>query len=177
MRNVFLAVLCLALVACSPVKVTDYSDARPLLDVEQFFSGDLTAHGVVKDRGGRVIRHFNADIAAHWADGVGTLTEDFVFDDGEKQRRVWTLTPTGDGRYTGTAGDVVGEATLQQAGNSLFLDYVLRLPYNGSEVDVRVDDRMYLVAPDVLINESSLSKFGVRVGNLVLVITRKPDSV
>ena len=73
--------------------------------------------------------------------------------------------------------DVVGEATLQQAGNSLFLDYVLRLAYNGSEVDVRVDDRMYLVAPDVLINESSLSKFGVRVGNLVLVITRKPDSV
>jgi hypothetical protein len=132
---------------------------------------------VVKDRGGKVIRHFNADIVAQWADGVGTLTEDFVFDDGEKQRRVWTLTPTGDGRYTGTAGDVVGEATLQQAGNSLFLDYVLRLPYNGSEVDVRVDDRMYLVARDVLINESTLSKFGVRVGNLVLVITRTPNDV
>jgi hypothetical protein len=177
MRKLLLAALCVALMACSQVKVTDYSDARPLLDVEQFFTGNLTAHGVVKDRGGRVIRHFNADILAQWVDGVGTLTEDFVFDDGEKQRRVWTLTPTGDGRYTGTAGDVVGEATLQQAGNSLFLDYVLRLPYNGSEVDVRVDDRMYLVAPDVLINESSLSKFGVRVGNLVLVITRKPAGV
>ena len=177
MRNLFVILMLGTLVACSQVKVTDYSDARPLLEVEQFFTGDLTAHGVVKDRGGKVIRHFNADIVAHWADGVGTLTEDFVFDDGEKQRRVWTLTPTGDGRYTGTAGDVVGEATLQQAGNSLFLDYVLRLPYNGSEVDVHVDDRMYLVAPDVLINESTLSKFGVRVGNLVLVITRTPNDV
>jgi hypothetical protein len=36
---------------------------------------------------------------------------------------------------------------------------------------------MYLVAPDVLINESTLSKFGVRVGNLVLVITRTPNDV
>ena len=163
--------------ACSQVTVTDYSDAKPLLDIEQFFTGNLQAHGVVKDRGGKVIRHFNADIVAHWADGVGTLTEDFVFDDGERQRRVWTLTPNGEGRYTGTAGDVVGEATLQQAGNSLFLDYVLRLPYNGSEVAVHVDDRMYLVAPDVLINESTLSKFGVRVGTLVHVITRTPNDV
>jgi hypothetical protein len=173
-RSLFTVFLVAGLMACSQVQVTDYSDARPLLDVEQFFSGALTAHGVVKDRGGKVIRHFNADITAHWEDGTGTLEEDFVFDDGEKQRRVWTLKPDGEGRYTGTAGDVVGVAKLQQAGNSLFLDYVLRLPYQGSEVDVRVDDRMYLVSPDILINESSLSKFGWRVGNLILVIARQP---
>ncbi len=64
---------------------------------------------------------------------------------------------------------------LQQAGNSLFLDYVLRLPYKGSEVDVHVDDRMYLVSPDILINESGMSKFGWRVGNLVLVIARQSN--
>jgi hypothetical protein len=160
------------LTACSQVEVTDYSDARPLLDIEQFFNGDLTAHGVVKDRGGKVTRSFHADITAHWKDGVGTLVEDFVFDDGETQQRIWTLTPDGAGFYTGTAGDVIGEGKLQQAGNSLFLDYVLRLSYRGSEVDVRVDDRMYLVSPDILINESSLSKFGWRVGNLVLVIAK-----
>jgi hypothetical protein len=161
------------LVACSQVQVTDYSETKPELNVEAFFNGKLTAHGVVKDRGGKVIRHFNADIDAYWKDGVGTLVEDFVFDDGEVQQRIWTLKPDGTGRYIGTAGDVVGAAKLQLAGNSLFLDYVLRLPYRDSEVDVRVDDRMYLVSPEVLINESSLSKFGWRVGSLLLVITRK----
>ncbi len=70
---------------------------------------------------------------------------------------------------------MVGVARLQQAGNSLFLDYVLRLPYKGSEVDVHVDDRMYLVSPDILINESGMSKFGWRVGNLVLVIARQSN--
>ena len=121
-----------------------------------------------------MIRTFNAELSAQWKDGVGTLAEDFVFDDGEQQQRIWTLRPDGTGHYTGTAGDVVGVAQLQQSGNSLFLDYVLRLHYRGDEIDVRVDDRMYLVAPNILINESSLSKFGWRVGNLVLVITRQP---
>jgi hypothetical protein len=175
LRTIVLVVIVGALMACSNVQVTDYANKKPVLDVEQFFNGNLTAHGVVKDRGGRVIRHFNANIAASWVDGVGTLVEDFVFDDGETQRRIWTLRPDGEGRYTGTAGDVVGAAKLQQAGNSLFLDYVLRLPYQGGEVDVHVDDRMYLVSPDILINESDMSKFGWRVGNLVLVIARQSD--
>lgn len=173
-RTLIAALLFFGLTACTQVKVTDYRDATPLLDVEQFFNGDLTAHGVVKDRGGKVIRTFNATIAANWSEGIGTLVEDFVFDDGEIQQRIWTLTPDGEGHYIGRAGDVVGDGTLQQAGNSLFLDYVLRLSYRGSEIDVRVDDRMYLVSPDILINESSLSKFGVRVGNLVLVIVKTP---
>ena len=174
LRSVVLVVVVGALLGCTSVRVTDYADKTPVFQVEQFFQGNLSAHGIVKDRGGRVIRHFNATIAASWANGVGTLVEDFTFDDGEIQRRIWTLKPDGTGRYTGTAGDVVGEGKLQQSGNSVFLDYSLRLPYRGSEVDVRVDDRMYLVSPDILINESSLSKFGVRVGNLVLVIVRQP---
>lgn len=168
--------LCMSLAVatgCSSVTVDDYRDNRPELRPDAFFTGYLTAHGVVKDRAGRVTRTFNADIDASWEEGVGTLVEDFIFDDGENQRRIWTLSPDGQGGYTGTAGDVVGGGVMQAAGNSVFLDYVLRIPYGGSTVDVRVDDRMYLVSPDVLVNESILTKFGVRVGSLLLVILRK----
>lgn len=159
--------------ACSRITVQDYAAFQPVLQPEVFFDGYLTAHGMVKDRGGRVIRTFNADIDASWENGVGTLVEDFVFDDGEIQQRIWTLKPQGDGRYSGTAGDVIGAGELALSGNSLFLDYVLRIPYGDSTVDVRVDDRMYLISPDVLINESSLKKFGIRVGSLDLVILRQ----
>jgi hypothetical protein len=133
----------------------------------------LTAHGVVKDGGGKVIRYFNADIKAYWRDGVGTLEEDFVFDDGEKSRRVWTLRPNGTGRYVGTAGDVVGEGQVRVAGNSMFLDYVLRITYGDGTLDLHIDDRMYLVTPDVLINESRMIKFGFAVGEILLVIERR----
>lgn len=166
------AALALALGACSTVEVTDYSHLEPTMVLEDYFQGSLTAHGVVKDRSGRVIRMFNASIDADWDAGTGTLDEDFVFDDGEKQKRIWTLQTQGDGSYVGTAGDVVGNGRLTVAGNSVFLDYVLQIPYGNGTVDVRVDDRMYLLAPGVLINESRMTKFGLRVGSILLVILR-----
>ena len=167
------AILALALSACSTVEVSDYSDLKPDLVLNDFFNGSLSAHGVVKDRSGRVIRIFNASIDASWDAGTGTLDEDFIFNDGEKQRRVWKLEPQADGSYLGTAGDVEGEGLLTQSGNSVFLDYVLQIPYGEGTVDVRVDDRMYLVSPGVLINESQMTKFGVRVGSILLVILRQ----
>lgn len=160
------------LTACSQVKVTDYQQYAPTLDLESFFDGSLSAHGVVKNRSGKVIRMFNADIAASWDEGVGTLDEAFIFDDGEKQRRIWTLTPTENGQYLATAGDVTGEGQLEVAGNSLFLKYVLQVPYKGDVIDVAVDDRMYLVNDNTLINESKMIKFGFRVGEVLLVITK-----
>lgn len=175
MYRLLLAAAALALTAgCSSVAVEDYSDMQPRFTPTEFFNGRLTAHGVVMNRGGRVTRHFNADIQASWADGVGTLEEDFVFDDGEQQRRVWTLTPDGQGGYIGRAGDVVGDGSLSFSGNAVFLDYVLRVPYGDGTIDVRVDDRMYLVSPEVLINESRLSKFGFDVGRILLTIVRHP---
>ncbi|MBT5067143.1 MAG: DUF3833 family protein, partial [Halieaceae bacterium] len=41
--------------------------------------------------------------------------------------------------------------------------------------DLAVDDRMYLVSENVLINESSLKKFGVPVGGILLTIIRHPE--
>lgn len=157
---------------CASVTVEDHQGFAPKIDLDHFFDGYLTAHGVVKNRGGKIIRTFNAEIAACWQEGTGYLVEDFEFDDGELQRRIWTLTPNGDGSYTGTAGDVVGPGNLTIAGNSVFLDYVLEIPLGDSSINVRVDDRMYLVSPTVLFNESILTKFGIRVGSLGLVILR-----
>jgi hypothetical protein len=170
-----LLVLTLSLAGCSPVTVQEYANNRPLLVPEEFFQGQLTAHGVIKNRGGKVIRYFNADIKAYWENGIGTLEEDFIFDDGEPERRVWILTPQADGSYTGTAGDVVGDGRITLAGNSMFLDYVLRIPYNDGTLDLRIDDRMYLVNPTMLINESTMTKFGVRVGEILLVIEKRGD--
>ena len=140
---------------------------------ETFFSGELIASGIVKDRSGRVIRYFNATIDASWEGDVGTLDEGFVFDDGEQQTRVWTLQRTANGAYIATAGDVIGESQMKVLGNSLFMQYVLRIPYGDGTIDVNVDDRMYLVSDTVLLNESVMSKWGFHVGQITLVIQKK----
>jgi hypothetical protein len=169
-----LVVFCIALsTACSSVSVEDYADNKPQLRLESFFDGKLQAHGIVKDRSGQVIRYFSASIDASWVDGVGTLDERFVFDDGEKQVRLWTLRPAGNNTYTGTAGDVVGEAQMQVSGNSLFLNYVLRIPYDDDTIDLHIDDRMYLVSDRILLNESIMTKWGFEVGQISLVIEKE----
>lgn len=171
-RLFFVLPLLMLINACSSISVQDYARQQPELVMEEFFNGQLSAHGVVKNWRGLVIRTFNADIKAYWNNGVGTLEEDFVFDDGEQQRRVWTLRPAAGGGYIGTAGDVVGEAGVEIAGNSVFLDYVLMIPWGDGTLNIRIDDRMYLVDHGVIINESAMSKFGLPVGQIQLVIRR-----
>ena len=169
--------LCLMLLmgACSSTSVTDYQDREPRFEPESFFDGALTAHGVVKDFSGTAIRHFNADIVGCWSDGVGTLDESFVFDDGEQQTRIWTLTPSGDQTDIGTADDVIGDGTARWEGNAMFLDYTLRIALEDSSIDVHIDDRMYRISDNVVVNESKMRKWGFGVGEIVLTLIRHPD--
>ncbi|HCW90583.1 MAG TPA: DUF3833 domain-containing protein [Marinobacter sp.] len=161
------------LAGCAGPSLEDYRDRTPRLVPEQFFEGELSARGVVKDMFGEVIRTFDADITASWDEnGVGTLDEVFRFDDGEVQTRVWTLTPGDDG-YRATAGDVVEPGTMRWAGNTIHMNYVLSIARDSGTIDVRMDDWMYLVTPDTLINETTMSKWGVDVGEVVLVIRKQ----
>lgn len=171
-----IGLLLLGLTGCTSVSVDDYAARQPAFEPESFFSGFLTAHGVVKDFRGAAIRHFQADITACWRDGIGTLDEAFVFDDGEHQSRFWTLTPNGDRGYTATAGDVVGPGTANWAGNAFFLEYVLRVALDDGEIDLTIDDRMYRVSDNVVINESAMRKWGLPVGEVLLTLIRHPDT-
>ncbi|WP_427982811.1 DUF3833 domain-containing protein [Agarivorans sp.] len=161
------------LTACSSADVEHYANNQPRLVLSEFFTGELSAHGIVKNRSGELIRYFNASIQASWDEaGNGQLDEYFVFDDGEQQRRVWQLQKQADGSYLASANDVPIAAPIRLAGNAMFMDYVLSLQYRGKPLDVVVEDKMYLVNPTTLINESRLTKFGFTVGSVSLVIKK-----
>jgi hypothetical protein len=162
------------LVGCAGPGLEDYSDIEPTLTPQEFFTGELSARGVVKNRSGEVIRTFDADISASWNDqGVGTLDEEFRFNDGEVQTRVWTLTPNEDGTLHADAGDVVEPGTMRWQGNAINMNYVLSVAYGDGTIDVSMDDWMYLVTPDTLINETAMTKWGFKVGEIVLVIQKQ----
>ncbi len=161
--------------ACNSTDINRYSGETPELKPEQFFTGFITAHGVIKNFSGDVIRRFNADIDSCWKDGVGTLDERFIFDDGERQTRLWTLSPNPDGSYAATAGDVIGTGTARWSGHALFLDYVLRVALDDGSIDLRIDDRMYRVDDNIVINESRMMKFGIGVGSILLTLIRHPE--
>lgn len=159
---------CLLLASCGNVDIRDYAQESPPLDLRQYFEGRVEAWGMFQKRSGLVVKRFHVVIDGHSEGDKLILDERFVFSDGTTQQRVWTLTPDGEGRWRGTAGDVVGEAIGEVAGNALRWRYVLRLPVDDSVYDVTLDDWMYLIDEQTLANRSFMSKFGVEVGQITL---------
>jgi len=150
----------------------DYAQETPRLDLRSYFNGPLTAHGIFTDRGGKVARRFTVRMVGTWTGNQGVLEEDFVYSDGTKERRVWRLTDQGNGRYSGRADDVVGEAIGIAAGNALNWRYTLALKVDGRTVEVQFDDWMYLMDDRVMLNKAAMSKFGIFLGEVTLSFTK-----
>ncbi|MAC83202.1 MAG: hypothetical protein CL624_03605 [Arcobacter sp.] len=170
----FLSAIFLIFTGCSKMQIEDFTNKGPEFIPQEYFNGKLTAYGMVKDRSGKIIKTFKGDLVGSWdKNGVGTLDEKFVYDNGEKQTRVWTLTPTGDKTFIGTAGDIVGEAEMIANGNTVMIDYTMRVPYNDSTIDINVKDWLHLQEDGVILNHSKMKKFGFTVGELVITIIKE----
>lgn len=160
------------LMGCAGPNVAEYASERPTLDLRRYFDGEILAHGIFVDRAGRVKRRFTVTMTCTWRGEEGELDERFVYSDGTQERRVWRLRHLGNGRYTGRADDVAGEASGETAGNTFRWAYTLRLPVDGRIWEVQFDDWMHLVDDRVMLNRATMSKFGIRLGEVQLVFTR-----
>ena len=166
------------LLGCSSVKVNEYAQETPALDLATYFNGTIDAHGIFTDRSGKVVKRFKVVIEANWTvkDGkkVGVLDEAFTYSDGTTQRRVWTLTEVAPKRYQGTASDVVGKAIGEVSGNALNWSYTLALPVDGKIYNVKFNDWMYQMDDKVMLNKAEMSKFGIYLGEVTLAFYKRP---
>lgn len=175
MRNLLILLTSAGFLTGCSASLNHYRGNEPRLALDRFFNGELVAHGIVQDYSGKVIRRFRADIQGRWQGDRGVLDERFEFSDGEIQTRCWQLRKDGD-RYTGSAGDVVGEARGEAAGNALNWRYRLRVSVGEREWVLALDDWMYLVDETHLINRTRMRKFGLTVGELTLHIQKLSDA-
>ena len=161
------------LLGCS-ANLDDYKTVKPELDLSEFFNGHLEAYGIVQDFKGKVSRRFKADILGQWQGDEGVLDELFYFADGEEQHRCWRLQQSGK-HYTGTAADVIGQAKGEVAGNALNWKYTLAIPVADKVWEIKLDDWMFLVDENNLINRATMYKFGIAVGEITLYIRKVSD--
>ena len=163
----------LGLSACGGVEVKQYAQQEPTLDLQRYFNGTLDAYGMFQKRSGEVVKRFHVVIDARWQGDVGTLDERFTYSDGTTQQRVWTITRTDPQSYRGRAADVVGEALGESAGNALRWRYVLALPVDDKVYHVNFDDWMFLMNDRVMLNRSSMSKWGFDLGEVTLTFVKR----
>lgn len=139
------------------------------LNLEEFFDGELVAYGQFQDILGTVRRSFVVTIDGDWDGERLRLVEDFAYEDGSTEQRVWTLTKTGPDSWTGTAPGVIGEATGQEQDNRFNWTYEIDLPIpsaTGETETLRVsfDDWMWLLSEDRLLNLAYVKRFGLDIG-------------
>lgn len=163
----------LLVAGCTRVDPAVYRDEKPALDLFRYFDGTVDAWGYFADRSGAVVKRFRVEIRGRVENAALVLEEDFRYSDGSRSRRVWTITRTADGRYRGTAADVVGEAQGVVSGNALRWTYVLALEVDGSTWNLDVEDWMFLQDAQVMLNKSVMRKFGVQLGEVVLAFRRR----
>ena len=175
MRALIVLLFALSLAGCSGPDIRQYAAEQPALELSDYLNGELEAWGMFQNRSGEVVKRFHVRIDSRREGERLILDEHFLYSDGTRQQRTWTLVPDGPGRWRGTAGDVIGEARGEVAGNALRWRYQLDLPVDGRHWQVDLDDWMYLMDDDTLINRSSMSKLGVEIGQITLFFRRLPE--
>jgi hypothetical protein len=173
-RSACTAVLAALLLAgCGTPQIQDYAAEKPVLELSDYFNGTLDAYGVFTDRSGKVVKRFTVVMECSWKGDAGVLDEVFTYSDGSTQRRIWRLTRHADGRYTGTADDVIGTANGQQRGNAFHWTYTLALPVDGRIIEVQFDDWMYLMNQRVMLNKAAMRKWGFGLGEVTLSFVKR----
>jgi hypothetical protein len=172
-RHALIALAACFLSACASVTPQDYAAERPVLDLKEYFNGKVDAWGIVQDRSGKVIKRMSVEMTCTWVGDVGTFDERFTYADGSKETRVWTIRKSGS-RYVGTAADVVGEAKGEAAGNTLRWNYVLDAKRDdGGTIHLDMDDWMWLVDGQTLVNKTGFSKFGIKFGEVTIFFRKR----
>ena len=167
-RRVALFAPAVLLAGCASPDVNEYAGEQPPLDLRTYFNGKVEGAGLFADRSGKVVKRFQVLMDCRWNGDAGVLDEDFTYSDGTKQRRVWRLRQQGSGAFTGEADDVIGVAQGMARGNAFRWQYVLALPVDGRTWHVDMDDWMYLMPGGVVLNKTTMSKLGIRLGEVTL---------
>ncbi|MGC6412425.1 MAG: DUF3833 domain-containing protein [Candidatus Puniceispirillaceae bacterium] len=163
--------------ACAKTDVASLSETGPQLDLLDFFEGESVAYGIFEDRFGNLRRRFKVVIKGEVEGDTLTLTEDFLYADGETQQRIWVITDMGQNEaglrlYSGRAGDVMGSAEGLVAGAAMNWRYDVMLNIDGADWQVHFDDWIYQLDDKVAINRAEVRKFGLAIGSVTLVFLR-----
>ncbi|MCU5772917.1 DUF3833 domain-containing protein [Erwiniaceae bacterium BAC15a-03b] len=168
--------LCLVISGCGS-SIDEYQSATPKIDIFRYFDGQSRAWGMMQDFSGKQIRRFEVTIRGEVLGDTLTLHEQFAWDDGEKQTRVWQIRRLQDGSYVGTANDIIGRAIGHTAGNAFNWRYQMEVKTDSSSYRLNFDDWIWQQDERHLLNVTSLKKFGIEVARVTIFFNKEADDV
>ena len=165
MKKLTLLIILFIISGCAKeMSIDKFTNSKPEFILENYFDGKVEAWGLFHDRFGNLKRQFKVSITGIRKDDQIILDERFLYDDGEKDQRIWTIDILGQNKYHGRADDVIGIAKGESNGNALNWTYELLLKVKDKTIKVTFDDWMFLQEKGILLNRAEINKFGVNIG-------------
>lgn len=173
-RLAFALTALLVLAGCATVPAVPPGSEGPPLQLERFFAGRTSGEGRFVSGIGGADRAFTVTTRGRFDGKTLTLIEDFVFADGERDRKTWRFEKAGEGRFIGRREDVVGTADVRADGNTIRLSYDADVRgKDGNVTRLRFEDVLVPDGPRRVRNIAVVSKFGVPVGRVEVVFERR----
>ncbi len=171
LKSFFLVIFALII---STISWTNFASASQRLVLEDYFRGTTTAHGVFESRIAGVRREFTVKLTGTWDPRTFTLRlrEDFVYDDGEKDTKVWFFQKVADDRYIGQRSDVLTPVNIGYQGDSIVFTYPVEVPLKNGSVALRFYDTLTQTGPRTVRNTATVMKYGITVGTVDLTFTK-----
>ena len=172
-RLVYLFVPFLFVIGCGmKPSIEDAKLSDKNFSLEEFFDGETSAYGQFQDILGNVSRRFLVDIKGSWDGSELVLIEDFKYEDGSEEQRIWTLTKAGDDGWLGSADGVVGTAEGKTAGDMFYWAYTIDLPTPSGDRRVSFKDYMWMLSEDRVLNKAYMSKWGIPLGEVTIMFEK-----
>lgn len=174
-RSFLLGLSALPLAACAAIPAPPVEQGPPITLVTAF-QGRTTGRGHFRVWLTGDERRFTARLngTVTGPDGARTLTvvEDFLYDDGQKDRLTWVFRETGPGRWTGKREDTVGEATVIEEDGQIRLSYTADFKSPSGVNRLGFEDILYAAPDGSIVNDAVVSKAGIAVASVRFLIRR-----
>lgn len=167
-RKLLILTILFMIFSCS-TDISHYKGTQPKFNLKEFFNGKVEGYGIFHNRfNSKIEKRYYVEMTGEWKGNTGTLTEKFYLDDNTEMNRKWTLTFIDDNNFTGTADDIVGVAEGKIEGYAMQLKYTLKYDRgNNKFVNLNFNDWIYMLPDGHAINRSEMSKFGIRLGEVI----------
>jgi hypothetical protein len=174
-RTLILGLAALPLAACAAIP-SPPAQPGPPISLVSAFQGRTTGRGHFRVWLTGDERRFTAKLngTVTGVEGARTLTlvEDFLYDDGQKDRLTWVFRETGPGRWTGKREDTVGEATVVEEDGLIRLSYTADFRSPSGVNRLGFEDILYSGPDGEIVNDAVVSRAGIPVASVRFVIRR-----
>ncbi len=160
-------------VACARTPERSSTEAVKPMTLSSAFTGRVKGQGVFRVPITGYERRFSAVLNGTLKGDQLTVVEDFVYEDGEKDRLTWRFTRTSSTTWTGIREDTVGVAKVVENGDDVRLEYTADIRSGGSTTRLGFADVLYQRPDGTIVNKAIATRFGIPIGTIHLEMTRE----